>query len=398
MFNKKKKDNERPHYKDYQNTSNGFKTYIADAVLFLRSQGNKDAKAFDLDGFLEAVPDEVTPENLSAASDAAPYISDLIRKMGWEIFGDMLTNVGLSKETVDMFMDDDFKGLNTTGKNIPGLSSGDDSRAAHVRAKAIYAGILHKLSNRIIEATSKNDPSVLNDTIETLQRVQNDTSDMNVSQIARDHIQNLLDATLVFQELIDNEQTTPEEYNSFLNNMINHFIHDQVTETNENVIGEHTDHDPEHCDLTIYENDGPLQIVYRRFFNEDEEDPAIPGLHLIILDTARGVVHPVAISLHEALTPIAEKKFISDCKSEEGSNFIGNQVVAFIKDNEKLVGAMISKEEIDEETTAAVLRVSPEVVSPTAHMLRDVLAETRTTFNVNTSEVFSEIKPEDFFS
>lgn len=399
MFNKKKNNNNRPHYKDYQKDPEGFKAYVKDMVEFLRSQGHKDAKAFDLDALLRLMPDDITPETVAETPELAPYISELIQKMGWDVFGDMFTNLGLSREGMEAFLaeDDDVDSLNATGKEIAGLNSGSSSRFGTNKANAIYKQIIDRLGRVIILATSKNDPTILNEPIESLTRVQADTADLAVSDEARNNIQNLLDSTITFQELIDNERTTPEEYNSFLNNMIAHFIADQVNETNETVKGKHDDHDPEQCDLTEFTNDGPLKIVYRRLYSAKDDEVPIPNLHLIVLDTVRGVVHPIAISLHEALSPIAEKTFNSDCRSRDGSNFIANSVISFIRDNEDLVKAMVKPEDTDESEGQAMLRVSCEVVSPTAVMMREVLAETRNSFNVDTQDVFSNLKPEDFF-
>ena len=398
MFNKKKK-NERPDYTQYSKDPDGFKSYLQDMIWFLRSEGNIHALSFDLDGFLKTLPADATPEGLISSDESAPYISELLQNLGWELFGDMLKKSGLTEDTMKMILrSEDFTGLNATGKDIPGLSDPTGGRFDKTKANAIYSAILDKLSTRIIEATSANDPKLLDEPIQNLTSVQERTADMKVSSEARENIQNLLESTIVFQELIDNDRTTPEEYNSFLNNMITGFINDQIEDTNKTVVGKHTDHNSDDCDLTQFHSDGPLKIVYRRLYSAKDDEVPIPGLHLIVLDTARGVVHPIAISLHEALSSITEKRFASDCRSDEGSNFIGSSVISFIKDNEDLVRSMISRESMDDDVDAAVLKVSPEVVSPTASMMREVLAETRQSFDVNTQDVFSDLKPEDFFN
>jgi hypothetical protein len=398
MFNKKKKnDGVRPDYRTYKRDATGFKRFIADMIEFLRSEGNKHAKAFDIDGFLRLAPDDLTPDGVLEHPELHPYIGELIENMGWDVFGDMFTRMGLSKSVIDAVSGDGFDALNKTGKDIPGLN-GDKTNKSKERANAIYQTILGRMADKIIEATSKNDPSVLDETIESLTKVQEQTADLPVSVEARENIQHLLESTVCFRELIDEEQTTPEEYNSFLNNVISHFIADQIDDTNHEVDGKHSDHDPEECELTAFAGHGPLKIVYRRFFGADDDEPAIPGLLLLVLDTVRGVVHPISISLHEALCPIAEKRFNGDCRSEAGTEFIGSNVVQFIKDNEELVKAMVSKHDVDEDgAQAAMLRVSPEVVSPTAQTMREALAEMRASFNVDAREVFGDLKPEDFF-
>jgi coenzyme F420-reducing hydrogenase alpha subunit len=100
-MSKKDKNAKRPSYLNYRGTPKGFKMYIHDMIVALRNEGNKHAKKFDLDGFMNIAPDEITPDSVADHPEMEPFIHELMEHLAWDIFGDMLQKVGLTQEVID---------------------------------------------------------------------------------------------------------------------------------------------------------------------------------------------------------------------------------------------------------------------------------------------------------
>jgi hypothetical protein len=395
VFNRKK--NLKPYFKDYQKDASGFKKYIVETIEYLRKQGDEKAIAFDLDALIVVLPDDITPDGIIANKSPAlrQVTRDLMQKLGWAVFGDMLADMGLDKEMVDAMTSG---ATNKTGKNIPGSRTEDSVKSSMAaEAEALHMQLLKEIAEPIDLAIATNNPSLLDAVINAAQSAMDVAKNMGKSGGPADEVvQELIDSTLVFQELIDADKTTVEEYQAFLNKLVAFFIEDEVVETNKVAMDDHSKHDANECEMVNHPTE-PLKVLYRRFYDDkDESAPPIENLSLIVFDTVRGVVHPIAFSIHDALTPRADEAFNKSCRSDKGQKFIVEAVMSFVNDDKELAEKVMDIKPFDDEHNAAVLKVQPDVISPSSEVLRRLLDEVRVSYDADAESVFANLNPDDF--
>lgn len=410
MFNRKK--NLKPYFRDYVQRDAGFKEYLSDSIEYLRKQGNEHAKDFDLKGLLKALPDDLSPQEITrkerVSDEGRALIKEMMDKMGFQIFADMMAEMGFEEDQIKLLISSEQKGekmpIGTpSGKHVPGFNDVNKVAEAQKHAEFLYEKTLEVMGSIIDDALTINNPQMLKPIIAQMEKVINEKRpDANESSI--EVMTELLESTRVFVELIDDNETTVEEYESFLNKLVNFFIEDEINDTNNDAIKEHEGHDPEECDfIKKTQGDKPLVVLYRRIHAMDGTDgnkcEAIPNLSLIVLDTVRGQVIPIAFSIHEAMTEKTGQNFNEACRSEEGTEFILKTLVEYRKTNEKRFDEIVEARQVEvggEEALAAAIAVKPEIVTPKASVLRGLLDEVRETFNADAKEVFADINPEDF--
>lgn len=408
MFNRKKNESEGPEmpfWRDYVRDPKGFKKYIIDRVVHLRSEGNANAVAFDLDGFKDAFPDTATPDDVRSdgfSPKARPYVKTLMNTMAWEIFGPMFSNMGLTKEIIGKVLANQN---NTSKKMIPGLTdkSSLDSRLEDAASK-VYDVILKTVSESIEECVKLNTPELLDGVIGAMDAAMKDaTEDFELPVEAMDNIRDLREATALFQKLLDSDETSEEEYLTFLNKIIGVFVDDEVEATNATTLEEHKDHSADECQVAgVIHEMPPLQVLYRRIHTTDEdadnENQEIPTLSLLVFDSINGVLHPIAFSIHEALTDKTGESFNRACRSEAGSRFLIGKVVEFIKQDESKHAAYLKLRESDnDEMFAGAIRVAPEVVTPSVDVMKNIYEDVRTSYGKGVQNAFDDVNPEDFF-
>lgn len=127
---------------------------------------------------------------------------------------------------------------------------------------------------------------------------------------------------------------------------------------------------------------------------------AIPGLSVVVFDTVRGQIVPIAFSLHEAMTEKTGESFVAACKSEAGTEFLIETLINYRKQDEERFDKIVDARAIEmpdgKGGLAAGVVVKPEIITPKASVMRDLLNEVRETFNVDAAEAFADINPEDF--
>jgi hypothetical protein len=407
MFNRKK--NLKPYYKDYAKIDDGFKKYIVDSIKYERKLDNKDAINFDLDAFSAAVPDGIEPGNVYRANEkispeARAALKDVMDKFGFQIFSDMMADMGMSEEVIAHLINrEKTPQTPPTGKTIPGFNDSSPDVDMERINDMLYTKTLEVMGSMIDDALKVNDPQMLIPIVNKMDEIINEKGDADST--ARTLMQELADTTRVFVELIDDNVTTVEEYESFQNKLINYFIQDEVEDVNNSAHEEHKDHEPSECEY-IQRTDGqpPLQVLYRRIHAMDGTDgnkvAAIPGLSVVVFDTVRGHIVPIAFSLHEAMTEKTGESFIAACKSEGGTEFLMETLINYRKHDEERFDKIVNARSIEmpdgNGATAAGVVVKPEVITPKASVMRELLCEVRETFNVDAAEAFAGINPEDF--
>lgn len=412
MLNRKKAL--KPYYKDFVNKDEGFYDYIVASMEHLRKQGNQDAKDFPLKEFMSVIPHDIEPDKLTDADfspRAKELIVELMDKFGFQIFADMMGDMGFSDSDIEILVKSERDGkakssveFPSTAKTIPGFNDKNMVAEGNKRAEFLYNKTLEVLGSIIQDALEVNNPSLITPIINKMNDVLVQNAE-HENQSALEVMTELKDATEIFVELVDDERTTVEEYESFQNKLINFFIKDEVEETNASACKDHEGHDPEECDF-IKKTDGgvPLEVIYKRIHAMDgtngNKSEAIPSLALIVLDTVRGVVTPITFSIHEAMTEKTGESFVAACKSEDGTKFILETLMEYRKGNEEKFDRIVAAKAIEyegEDASLAAVAVRPEVITPTSKTLRALLDEVRETFDVDAAEAFKDISPEDFF-
>lgn len=407
MFNRKK--NLKPYYKDYAVMDNGFKKYIVDSIKHEQKINNKDALEFDLEAFERTVPDGIEPGNVyrnngKMSDESRAALKNVMEKFGFQIFADMMADMGLDEKTINTLIsrERELSNATPTGKTVPGFNDSNPEIDLQEANTAIYHKTLEVMSEMISEALQVNEPQRLLPIVDKMDEIiaQHGQKDSESKAL----MQELADTTRVFVELIDDNLTTVEEYESFQNKLINFFIKDEIDDTNKSADEEHAGHDAEECEYIQRTHGAPaLQVLYRRIHAMDGTDgnkcEAIPGLSLVVLDTVRGQVIPIAFSLHEAMTEKTAESFITSCKSDEGTKFLLGRLMEFRKVDSERFDAIIQAKAVnigDAEAIGASIVVKPEVITPRAENMRALLDEVRETFDADAAEVFADINPEDF--
>lgn len=405
MFNRKK--NLKPYYKDYAKMDNGFKKYMIDSIKYERKLGNADAIAFDLSRFEVNVPDGIEPNEMqNATADARAALKEIMDKFGFQIFSDMMADMGMSPEMINTLIKRERGQEPTptpTGKTIPGFNDSNPEVDIEKASEFLYAKTLEVMGSMIEDALQVNNPQLLVPIIDKMDSIIAEHPESTTE--SRQLMQELADTTRIFVELIDDNATTVEEYESFQNKLINYFIKDEVDDVNDSAAEEHKDHDLSECEY-LQRTDGqpPLQVLYRRIHSMDGTDgnkcEAIPNLSVVVFDTVRGHIVPIAFSLHEAMTDKTGESFIAACKSEKGTEFLISALTEYRKHDEERFDKIIQARAIEMPdgtgAMAAGVVVKPEVVTPKASVMRGLLDEVRETFNVDAAEAFAGINPEDF--
>lgn len=407
MFKKKKSNSEGPEmpfWKDYVRDPVGFKKYIVDRIVHLRSEGNANAVAFDLEGFKNVFPDDATPDDVRSngfTPAARPFVKTLMNTMAWEIFGPLFSEMGIDEDLINKVLSNQNS---HSDKMIPGLTD-KSSRESKVEdaASKVYEVILNTVAESIEECVKLNTPEMLNGVIEAMDNAMKDaTEDFDIPVQAMDNIRDLRESTALFQQLFDSDSTSNEEYLSFLNKIIGVFVEDEVEATNKSAIEEHKDHSADECQVaSVIHEMPPLQVLYRRIHTNDKdadnENQEIPTLGLLVFDSINGVLHPIAFSIHEALTEKAGESFNRACRSEAGSKFLIGKVVDFIKQDESKHAAYLElRKSDDDDMFAGAIRVAPEVVTPSVDVMKNILEDVRAAHGQSVQNVFDDLNPEDF--
>lgn len=407
MFNRKK--SLKPYYKDYAKIDNGFKKYLVDSIAYERKLKNQDAIDFDLDAFAAAVPDDIEPGNVYRAGSDIPNaaraaLKDVMNKFGFQIFSDIMADMGMSEDDIKYLINKEKESKsNPTNKTVPGFNDNNPVVEQERINNMLYNKALEVMASMIDDALQVNNPSMLLPIVDKMDEII--TSHGANNEESKALMQELADTTRVFVELIDDNKTTVEEYESFQNKLINFFIQDEIEDVNKSANEEHKDHDPNECEYIKRTNgQPPLQILYRRIHAMDGTDgnkvAAIPGLSVVVFDTVRGHIVPIAFSLHEAMTEKTGESFIQACKSEDGTEFLIQTLLEYRKQNEERFDKIVNARAIEMPDgnggLAAGVVVKPEVITPKASVMRGLLDEVRETFDIDAAEAFADINPEDF--
>lgn len=398
----------KPYYKNYIKSPDGFKRYMVDSVLYLREQGIAAAVAFDLDNFIANVPETIEPDQVytsdSMGEAGRKAVRDLLQDMGFHVFADMMGDMGMDNDTIQLLLSGEIlESKAPTGKQIPGFNDANAKVAAEEQAQGLYKATLEVLEEIIKDSLSHNNPALLQAVI-TSMKMTILRKGGNASDETQAIMQELMETTQVFSELVDDNRTTVEEYESFQNKLINFFISDEIEETNTNARLEHESHDPAECEFMLRsKGKPPLQVLYRRIHAMDgtngNKSDAIPNLSLIVLDTVRGQITPIAFSLHEAMSETTADTFQAACRSESGMNFIMGLLVEFRKQDTERFDEIVGAKRITndgEDMLAMSIAVKPEIITPQSATMVKILQEVRETFDVDAEEVFADINPDDF--
>ena len=403
MFNRKK--NAKPYFKDYVNNPNGFKEYVVETLTYLQNNNVEAAIDINVDDVKRLLPDNSNAKTIWTDESIDPEGRALLRKLmqnvGFELFGEMLADSGFTKDEIEILTSAAARKVASNGKSIPGFNEVNVQNELIKKGEFLYNKILEVMGSILQDALTENNIEPLHNIVEKMDkmiRLEGENADEGVLGAMTE----LRDITKVFIELIDDEKTTVEEYEAFFNKLIQYFIEEEVDDTNAQACKEHASHDADECEfLKKTKGNNPLEIIYRRIHSMDgtngNKTDAIPSLSIVVLDTVRAQIIPIAFSLHDAMTDKTGNEFISACKTEEGSTFLVNSLREFAKANpERFMEMMGDKFEDDDKYLQAAITVAPEVITPKAETIRRLLDETRHHFNEDAEQVFADINPEDF--
>lgn len=298
-----------------------FRDYIIDMVEYLAESGNKEAKNFP-----RKLLEEVFPEGMNVSSDPRDYdklaqmlLQRLIRSsFAAEVFDPMLEGIGSNINEMKRIAEEG------PARAVPGMNIRknkiSDADRINQMAEALLEKMLDHLTPVLLKAAATGRVDELSSKVVDLTEAMNSASDF-VGDIhpnsdndedylsAKEKIQEIIDYTNFFIRIVDNNETSSEDFNRFLNTLIGHLINERVNEMNEQVMlhsNDHAEHDPEGCNVHDAAALGVpiLHTLWRRYYGAEPSDSALDSmtdLAAVFFDVYHNTIEFVGIAIHPSL-------------------------------------------------------------------------------------------------
>lgn len=260
-------------------------------------------------------------------------------------------------------------------KETPFIPNSDDEyeTTASMLLDQIYATMRPPL----MKTLKSKDPGPLRETLDLMRRAEAEVlgqkSDEDINTTAHKTLRSIINQTELVADLFDDDKTTDSAYQSFHNKIIAEFIREELG------FGD---------DTAQVESDEYF-LLYRHFYSDSQpSNTNLPGLALIAWDKKKNVILPITFALHPAILDEQGEQFVKNCMGSGGRSFIGQQIIAFAKDNE-IVERM---QEFDNDKIG--IEIMPQVISPTPSFCQKVLTECQA--NDSIENVFDDLTPDQF--
>lgn len=314
---------EKPNKDDYvtgEGNDMRFKDYLIDMVSYLAENGNEEAKEFPTKMMAEIFPDDmnVTGDPRDYEPLARLLLQRLIRSgFAAEIFDPMLSEIGSNIEEMKR-ISTEGPARPVPGMNIPKRNVMSDEERVNAMAEALLERIVDKLTPALLKAAATGRVSELKERITELDNALNDVTEMMTPagaepdegiSLGQQKLQEIIDYTHFFIRIIDEEQTSADDFNRFLNTLIGHLIGERVDEINAEVMlhpDKHADHDAGDCSIHDAAELGipPMYVLWRRYYGGEQGDSpleALSDLAAVFFDAFHNTIEFVGIAVHPGL-------------------------------------------------------------------------------------------------
>jgi hypothetical protein len=188
----------------------------------------------------------------------------------------------------------------------------------NMMAAALLEKMLDHLTPILLKAAATGRVDELEVKVQELTKAMEDASDLVTSPgdvvdpdlaTAEEKIQEIIDYTNFYARIIDEKQTSTEDFNRFLNTLIGHLISERVDEMNTEIMlhsDKHADHDAADCNVHEAAAWGipVMHTLWRRYYGAEPSDSPLDSmtdLAAVFFDAYHNTIEFVGIAIHPGL-------------------------------------------------------------------------------------------------
>jgi hypothetical protein len=382
----------KPDYKAYfpneTNPPGAMKKYIIDSIKYLQEQGNQEALEIPIDMLDQLFDDEMTITN--NPNDFPPLTQMVLMKLinssfAGDLFDGMLGQVGSSVA--------ELKEVRENGPNrkMPGIPNHKSKKRisneemTSLMFEQIQKEMYAKMGPHLLRAAVTGNVSDLKAKVIGMEEALKSSLEIipEASEDAQLKIQEMIDYTEMFTQLVDPEQTTPESFDRFMNVLITQFVYNRVEELNREIeehSSEHEDHDPEDCQIEDAKNFGApaMHVLWRRFHGNESEKNRYPiinsldSVSCVVFDAFHNSIEFIGLTMHPALESPVMEQLTEDVRENEDLKVeVFKLLTDYLKNKRDLVEAL-QRNSDNEDHTAIMVTLS--AAAPQLKMLNDCIA------------------------
>jgi len=395
---------EKPAYDKYfgDDGSGDMKKFIVDSVRWLQEQGNAQALEVPIEALETILPDDM---KLSAdPHDYEPSTQVVLMKLirsdfAGEIFDPMLEQIGSSIEDIKTVQANGYR------RRIPGLPvlpNKKDKQSAEDVEDAMFDVLKREVYGRmapvLVRAAALGKPELLIGKLSEMEQAMTAAlaAVPDASEDAQNSIQELIDYTRIYTELIDDEKVNESEYNTFMNLLIGKFITNRVDNINDAIADidhSHDDHSADECNIEIAKDFGAkvMHVLWRRYYGDDPEPGKHPQLErlndisVVLFDAFNNTIEFNGLTPHPALEqPIMENLHEHVPENSELREEVFEIFTEFAKNNKDVVAAL--KRQHDDDNAARIM-VTMTAACPQIKVLDECMLETKASSSVQDGDL-----------
>jgi hypothetical protein len=383
---------EKPNYKKYfpeeTNPPGAMKRYIIDSIKWLQENGNEEALEIPIEILDQLFDDEMTITN--NPNDFPPLTQMVLMKLinssfAAEIFDGMLGQVGSSIADIQAVHENGAKRQMPGVPNYKSRKKISDEEMTNMIFEQIQKEMYAKMGPQLIRAAITGNVEDLKKKVKGMEEALKNSLEIvpEASEDAQLKVQEMIDYTDIYCQMVDQETTTVEQFDRFMNILITQFVNNRVKDLNEEIENhseDHADHDGEECQVGEAKKFGApvMHVLWRRFHGYEKDKskfPIIEGLDsvsCILFDAFHNSIEFIGLTMHPALElPVMEQLSEDITKNEEIKAEVFKLLTKYLKQNKDLLIAL-QKNADDEDHTAIMVTLS--AAAPQLKMLNDCVA------------------------
>jgi hypothetical protein len=316
-----------------------------------------------------------------------------------EIFDPMLEQIGSSIEDIKAVQENGYR------RRIPGLPVLPDSKKKRSPEEvedamfdALKREVYGRMAPALVRAAALGKPELLIGKLDEMQQAMTAAlaAVPDASEDAQNSIQELIDYTRIYTELIDDEKVNEDEYNTFMNLLIGKFIVNRVDNINNALADDnhnHDDHPAEDCNIELAKDFGAkvMHVLWRRYYGDETEGGKHPQLErlndisVVVFDAFNNTIEFVGLTPHPALEqPIMENLHENVPDNTDLRDEVFEMFTEFAKNNKDVVRAL--ERQHDDDNSARIM-VTMTAACPQIKVLDECMLETKSSSSVQDGDL-----------
>lgn len=395
----------KPDYDDYfgEDGNGDMKKFIIESVRWLQEQGNEQALEVPI-----AALETILPDGMELSKDPHDYepstqmvLMKLIRSdFAGDIFDPMLQRIGSSIEDIKAVQENGYR------RRIPGLPvlpEKKDKHSAQDIEDAMFEALKREVYGRmtpvLLRAAALGKPDLLISKLAEMEEAMRTAlaAVPDASDDAQNSIQELIDYTRIYTELIDDSKVNEKEYESFMNLLISRFINNRVDTINDAVSEidhSHDGHDETVCNVELAKGFGAkvMHVLWRRYYGDDVEGGKHPQLErlndisVVLFDAFNNTIEFVGLTPHPALEQaIMENLNENVPENNDLREEVFKIFTDFARSNDDVIQAL--REQHDEDDSARIM-VTMTAACPQVKVLDECMLEVKSSSDIVSGDDF----------